>query len=362
MKKILVLFALAALSVAAYAQEDDLQLKKQQKYPNSWFFGVGAGFNHSFDVGRYTSDWSARGWGTSLDIYAGKWLNRVFGVRIGYHGINTAAETEESSIDYGSHPFYYLYADAIFRPTTWLVPYLHAGYASVQHKAKSSSKGSFAGGAGLMFPIHAGKHLSFVPGIRATFFSGDIMEHSEEHTKIVRAKLSVTLGVAYRFGGNPKPKVVTEYVDREVYVPVEVERVDTVVLKQVDTVYIREYIKEKEDNFNRILSGLVLFDTNSSSLRSEAFPVLNDAALFLKENPHVKVIVEGHADITGNDRINQPLSERRAKAVADYLIHRGIEPERVQPIGYGSYRPKATNETSEGRQLNRRMDFVFVYE
>ena len=109
------------------------------------------------------------------------------------------------------------------------------------------------------------------------------------------------------------------------------------------------------------MAGLVLFDINSSQIRPEAYPVLNDAALFLKENPNVTVIVEGHADITGNDRINQPLSERRARAVADYLIRRGIEEHRLTPIGYGSKRPKDTNETAEGRQMNRRMDFVFQY-
>ena len=354
MKKIFTLLALAALSVGAYAQED--------KYPNEWFVGVGAGFNYSFDAGRYSTGFTAEGVGTSLDIYAGKWFNRAFGMRLGYHGINTSAD-DKYEHDYGSHPFFYVHTDAMFRPTRWFVPYVHAGYVNVTHKTYGKHKGSLAGGVGVKFPIRA-KSISFVPGVRATMFNGDIMDYEDVNSKTLRYKISATLGLVYHWTSKrEKVRVETQYIDRTVHVevPVEVHRVDTVIVKQVDTVYIRE-MKEREREFNREMSGLVLFDINSSELRAEAYPVLNDAALFLKENPHVTVIVEGHADITGNDRFNQPLSERRARAVADYLIRRGIEEHRVTSVGYGSKRPKDTNETAEGRQMNRRMDFVFNYE
>ena len=120
----------------------------------------------------------------------------------------------------------------------------------------------------------------------------------------------------------------------------------------------RTYPTANSRRFKEALA-LVLFDINSSVLRPEAIPVLNDAALFLRENPDVKVIVEGHTDNTGSDRINEPLSERRARAVAEYLIRRGVEADRVKAVGFGSTRPKTTNDTALGRQLNRRMEFVF---
>lgn len=356
MKKFISILFFGAMALAAFAQE------QEEKYPNEWFVGVGAGFNYSFDTGRYSTGFDGKGVGTSLDLYAGKWFNRVFGMRLGYHGITTSAD-EKYQHDYGSHPFFYVHTDAMFRPLTWLLPYVHAGYVNVSHRTYGVHKGSLAGGVGLKFPIRAGKHLSFVPGIRFTMFNGDIMDYENVNTKTLRYKLSATVGIVYHWTSKRQPvRVETRYIDRTEYVPVEVHRVDTVTVKQVDTVYIREVIKEKEKDFNRIMSGLVLFDVNSSVLRPEAYPVLNDAALFLKENPYVTVIVEGHADITGNDRINQPLSERRARAVVDYLVRRGIEERRLTPIGYGSKRPIDTNETAEGRQMNRRMDFVFNYE
>ena len=363
MKKIILLCVLSALSVAAFAQEESAAEPKprKEKYPNEWYVGIGGGFNYSYDAGRYTTGFTGRGMGTSLDIYAGKWLNRAFGVRVGYHGLNTSAN-DKYEHDYGSHPFLYVHGDATFRPATWFVPYVHAGYANVSHKNYGVRKGSLAGGLGVTFPIRAGS-VSFIPGLRFTMFNGDILDHEDVNTKSLRYKFSATLGIAYHWTTKrQRAKVETRYVDRTVHVevPVEVLRVDTLVVKQVDTVYIRE-VKDRERDFNREMAGLVLFDINSSQIRPEAYPVLNDAALFLKENPHVTVIVEGHADITGNDRINQPLSERRARAVADYLIRRGIEEHRLTPIGYGSKRPKDTNETAEGRQMNRRMDFVFQY-
>ena len=358
MKKLFVILLFSAVSFTAFAQAESSP--KPEKYKNEWFVGVGGGFNYSFDAYRYSTGFSGKGFGTALDIYAGKWLNRAMGVALGYQGLNTSAD-ERYRHDYGSHPFMYFSAAAAFRPTTWLVPYVHAGYVNVSHRKYGISKGSLGGGLGLSFPIRVGS-VSVVPGLRMTMFSGDILDHEDVNTKTLRYQLSATLGVAYRFGGNrQKVRVETRYVDRTVEVPVEVTRVDTVVVKQIDTVYIRE-VRERELDLNQAMSAVVLFDINSAELRSEAYPVLNEAALFMKENPNLSVTVEGHADITGNGRINQPLSERRARAVAGYLIRRGVDPGRVRHIGYGSTRPKASNDTEEGRRQNRRMELHFDYE
>ena len=345
MKKVLLsLIALASLCVAVQAQETDSlsTYVVNSKYPNSWFVGVGGGVNVLYDGEQYTTrTLSHVGAGIALDVYAGKWLDRNVGLRVGYHGINASNQKTV----FGKSPFLYAHGDVMLRPVSWIVPYFHAGYFRME-------KASIGGGVGLMLPIHVGR-VSIVPDFRATMADGAAV--NKDLAKRFGLNLSATVGLAIRFGG--KQKVETRYVDRNVYVPVE--KVDTVVVKQIDTVYIREVIKGKADELNRIMSGLVLFDINSSVLRPEAFPVLNDAALFLKENPDVKVTVEGHADSTGSDRINQPLSERRARAVAEYLIQRGVEMNRVRSIGYGSTRPKTTNDTPLGRQLNRRMEFVF---
>ena len=77
----------------------------------------------------------------------------------------------------------------------------------------------------------------------------------------------------------------------------------------------------------------------------------------MSENPTMKVEIGGHTDSTGKAAANKVLSEKRAKAVVDYLIDNGITADRLTYKGYGPDRPVATNKTAAGRQLNRRTEF-----
>jgi len=100
----------------------------------------------------------------------------------------------------------------------------------------------------------------------------------------------------------------------------------------------------------------ILFDYNSAALRSESRNTLNELASNFSQYPDNRIIVEGHTDSTGGDAYNQRLSEQRAGAVADYLIDRRVPADNVIVYGYGEMRPKASNDTAEGRQLNRRVE------
>ena len=104
------------------------------------------------------------------------------------------------------------------------------------------------------------------------------------------------------------------------------------------------------------LKATMLFDTNSSYIRSEAHPLLDEVATILEKNPQIKVEIQGYADNTGTAEYNQWLSERRAKRVLDYLLSKGIARERLQAKGYGSTNPVASNATEEGRAQNRRVE------
>jgi outer membrane protein OmpA-like peptidoglycan-associated protein len=104
------------------------------------------------------------------------------------------------------------------------------------------------------------------------------------------------------------------------------------------------------------LKATMLFDTNSSYIKSEAHPLLDEVATILEKNPQIKVEIQGYADNTGTAEYNQWLSERRAKRVMDYLVSKGIARERLQAKGYGSTRPVASNATEEGRAQNRRVE------
>jgi outer membrane protein OmpA-like peptidoglycan-associated protein len=104
-----------------------------------------------------------------------------------------------------------------------------------------------------------------------------------------------------------------------------------------------------------ILRG-VNFDFDKSNIRADARPVLDEAINILKTESGISVVAEGHTDAVGTDAYNQRLSERRARAVKDYLVNGGISPSRIETVGYGEAQPVASNETADGRAQNRRTE------
>jgi outer membrane protein OmpA-like peptidoglycan-associated protein len=111
---------------------------------------------------------------------------------------------------------------------------------------------------------------------------------------------------------------------------------------------------------NPIILKNVFFATNSAELRVESEVELNRLKQLLDENPKMKIRINGHTDNEGSDSDNLLLSDRRAKAVRDYLISKGIARERLDAKGYGESKPISNNDSQEGMQLNRRTEFVVV--
>lgn len=108
----------------------------------------------------------------------------------------------------------------------------------------------------------------------------------------------------------------------------------------------------------------ILFDFDSSALRPAARDNLAELAGALAgETEDYELLVAGHTDSVGSDEYNQRLSDRRADAAADFLLTRGIPPERIRRVGLGETEPVATNETETGRQENRRVEVaIFASE
>lgn len=100
------------------------------------------------------------------------------------------------------------------------------------------------------------------------------------------------------------------------------------------------------------------FDFDKATLRPEASEKLDHATAIMTEHAGIRVNVEGHTDSVGSDAYNQKLSERRVHSVVDYLVGKGIDASRLNPVGYGEGRPAATNDTAEGRAQNRRVDLI----
>ena len=107
-------------------------------------------------------------------------------------------------------------------------------------------------------------------------------------------------------------------------------------------------------------AAVVMYDFNSATIKSEAYPMLDEAVLILKENPEMKVEIDGHTDNKGSAAYNMTLSERRAKSVKKYFVDQGVEAERLTTKGFGLTKPAASNDTKEGRAKNRRVELTPV--
>jgi outer membrane protein OmpA-like peptidoglycan-associated protein len=108
---------------------------------------------------------------------------------------------------------------------------------------------------------------------------------------------------------------------------------------------------------SRMILKNIFFDFDKALLRKESTAELQKVITLLKDEPGLKVRITGHTDNVGTDTYNQALSERRARAVVDYLISKGIPAQRLSARGDGADYPVATNDTEEGRQQNRRTEF-----
>lgn len=97
------------------------------------------------------------------------------------------------------------------------------------------------------------------------------------------------------------------------------------------------------------------FDIGKAIVKPESYPVIEQLANYLKENPNLRVVIEGHTDNTGSDALNLSLSEKRAQSIKAEIEKHGIDPSRMETSGFGSSKPIADNKTAAGRTQNRRV-------
>lgn len=117
-----------------------------------------------------------------------------------------------------------------------------------------------------------------------------------------------------------------------------------------------ELWKDSGDTFVRP----ILFDFDKWDIKPESFVIIDEIVDQMMSRPKLRLEIQGHTDNIGTIEYNQGLSERRAKAVYDALIQRGVEPKRLRWRGFGMSQPVAPNDTEEGRSLNRRTQFVIL--
>jgi outer membrane protein OmpA-like peptidoglycan-associated protein len=115
-------------------------------------------------------------------------------------------------------------------------------------------------------------------------------------------------------------------------------------------------VERDGDNINLIMPSNITFTSGGYTLSNSFFDVMDSVVLVVQEFEKTIIVSAGHTDSQGSDESNQILSERRANAVAGYLLQKGVVDARIETIGFGEKQPVADNGTAEGRALNRRVE------
>ncbi|MEO1438428.1 MAG: OmpA family protein, partial [Bacteroidota bacterium] len=121
-------------------------------------------------------------------------------------------------------------------------------------------------------------------------------------------------------------------------------------------------LEKKEEEVIQTAFENLEFDSGKATIRNPSLSSLAQLAEVLLKKPDYLLKIEGHTDNTGSETTNLRLSKNRAQAVKDYLVSTGIEAERIRVIGYGEAQPIADNNTTSGRQQNRRVELTIVFE
>jgi outer membrane protein OmpA-like peptidoglycan-associated protein len=144
----------------------------------------------------------------------------------------------------------------------------------------------------------------------------------------------------------------TKVIHDTIYVEVNKSKIDTII-KNDTIIYEDKTTKTKTSVVNL---PNVQFEQSKAKLLESSKDELNKLSKYLLDNTDVKAAIIGHTDDLGDDQVNQKLSQERAESVRQYLIKKGVNATRVSAVGKGESEPKTSNETPEGRAMNRRVE------
>lgn len=237
-----------------------------------------------------------------------------------------------ATVNYGSH-VYGLDFKLGLPNGNWL-PYAKLGYARVN--GRGDAYASAVGGSGAHLGL--GVEYKFAPNWS---LAGEWTNSTGKSGATKLKNNNLTLGVNYYFD---KPYVAAPVVAAAVAAPAPAPS---------------ETWKTLLENKPVCIEG-ANFEFDSTKLRSGEIKKLNEVVSFTEKYKDAQLESSGHTDSIGTEEYNQKLSEGRAESVKAYMVKKGVSANRIDTVGYGESRPMADNATSEGRELNRRVEICTV--
>ncbi len=369
------IFVLTIFSLFAFIGSSNAQVAK-----NSWGFDFGLSYPHAISENAGIVD------NINYGLYAGvvRFFSESVGVRgnlkyqsLGFKQTNTNPWSTTSTTVLGAD-FDLLYR---FVPCEKASPYFLIGLGGIY--ADNSASNGKASDAFLDYEFNFGMGVSLKLN-KKWDVQAEFVYHSPAASNLdgnwgtngngvlggkTDTYMAFNFGAVYYFKKGADSKLCELYNGLPKNDPVDYERIDNIVKKNVARVGINqeqvksavldaiaEHHKQMKANQKVILSG-VNFEFNSAKLTAESYPILFYAARTLLQNPDLKVDIVGYTDNIGSARYNKQLSLKRANAVKNYLVARGVDAARINTVGMGEDNPVASNKTAEGRALNRRIEF-----
>ncbi len=213
-----------------------------------------------------------------------------------------------------------------------------------------------------MIDLKTDDQLTFKPQINTDY----IVDCKNNRWVKIAGHFQATTAANYLLIGNFFPDSLTE--KRSIcdnFLPFAYYYIDDVLLRKKEPILpvpVSEddltLIKVEEGKLVRLKN--IFFETDQAELLPRSYLELKKLLQIMQENPNMVIQINGHTDIRGDNQYNQGLSERRAKTVVQFLIDNGIASNRLSYRGYGSTVPIASNNSDDGRQLNRRVEFLIL--
>ena len=348
-------------------------VSQAQTVTDSWAFGFGFTYPRFVSVNIQPLN---SNYGGFLSLQRNFSENVGLRLKVGYNHLegewNDAylnPNTESTNIIKGDLDVLYY-----FVPCEPITPYLFAGISAGLRTLKNNATTSLdENETALAFNLGGGVEWTIDSHWKIlTEYGHHIMFNSELDGAVIPAEpngrdtyMTLNLGALYYFGkGEPSKKCEPcQGITQEMKDMTDYGKIEDMIKKHIPKEIIKEVVVEKNIiavSDDRLVLVGVNFAFDKSDLLPESYPVLDRAVRLLDNNSTVNVEIEGYTDYIGTEAYNQTLSEERAQTIKNYLVSKGIAGSRLSTIGYGKGNPISTNDTEEGRAMNRRIVFRII--